>query len=112
MTTTSSLSDSKTLVIDQSTFRELVQQTIADFSPVDRPHGYRSDACLVLQKSAEAFLVEMFKRGKLNSDKWEREIVLPRDLITGLLEMNFDYDTLSKREKPKSLMTLFKKYKK
>ena len=103
---------SKTLVIDKSTFTQLLRQTIKDFSPVDSPHGFRSDACLVLQKSAEAFLVEMFKRGKLNSDKWERDNVLPRDLITGLLEMNFDYDTLRKREKPKSLMSLFEKYKK
>ena len=113
MTTTTAPTASKTLIINQSTFRHLIQETITDFSPVeDAPYGFRSDVPLVLQKSAEAFLVEMFKKGKLNSDKWDRDILLPRDLIIGLFEMNFDYITLSQREKPKSLMTLFKKYKK
>ena len=87
-------------------------QILNDVSPVEGRYGYKSDAALLLQRSAEAFLVEMFQQGKLNSDKWERNIVLPRDLIIGLWDMNFDYITLSNREKPKSLMTLFKKYKK
>ena len=110
MTTTTSTS--KTLIIDESTFRHLLKEAIKVFSPPDRPYGFRIDASRVLQEAAEDFLIEMFQRGKLNSGKWERDTVLPRDLIIGLWDMNFDYITLSNREKPKSLMTLFKKYKK
>ena len=112
-TTTSPVSSLKTLVIDQSTFRHLVRQTIKDFSPANKPHGLQSEAARVLQESAEAFLVEMFKKGQLNCGKWDnRDIVLPRDLISGLWDMDFDYLTLSKRGKPQNMLTLFEQCKK
>ncbi len=112
MTTTTVSAASKTLTIDQSSFRNLLQQVVKECSPEDNPYGFRSDTSIVLQQVTEDFLIEMFKKGKLNSCKWDRDIVLPRDLIIGLMDMNFDYITLSQREKPKSLMTLFNKIKK
>ena len=110
MTTTTS----KNLVIDESTFRHLFRQSLDAL--FQERYGFESDAALVLQKSVEAFLVEMFKQGQLNSAKWERNTVLPRDLIIALNNMKFDCVTLSKRvrvfKESESIMTLFKKYKK
>ena len=110
MTTTTS----KNLVIDESTFRHLFRQSLDEL--FQERYGFESDAALVLQKSVEAFLVEMFKQGQLNCAKWERNTVLPRDLILALNNMKFDCVTLSKRvqvfKESESIMTLFKKYKK
>ena len=106
MTTTTS----KNLVIDESTFRHLFRQSLKAMFR-DR-YGFKSDAALLLQESAEAFLVEMFKQGQLNCAKWERNTVLPRDLILALNNMKFDCVTLSKRvqvfKESESIMTLFK----
>ena len=101
----------KTL-LDNESFQRLFERTIKDVFP-DMKYGFHEDAALLLQQQTELFLIEMFRKGTLNSKKWERETLLPRDLIIGLWEMNFDYITLSKIERPKvSLMSLFKKYKK
>ena len=57
------------------------------------------------------FLINMFRNGVLNSKKWERDTLLPRDIIIVLWEMNFDYLHLSQIEKQKkTLMLLIKKY--
>ena len=101
----------KTL-LDNESFQRLFERTIKDVFP-DMKYGFHEDAALLLQEQTELFLIEMFRKGTLNSKKWERDTLLPRDLIIGLWEMNFDYITLSKIERPKvSLMSLFKKYKK
>ena len=101
----------KTL-LDNESFQRLFARTIKDVFP-DMKYGFHEDAALLLQQQTELFLMEMFRQGTLNSKKWERDTLLPRDLIIGLWEMNFDYITLSKIERPKvSLMTLFKKFKK
>ena len=98
----------KTL-LDNESFRRLFERTIKDVFP-DMKYGFQEDAALLLQQQTELFLIEMFRKGTLNSKKWERDTVFPRDLIIGLWEMNFDYITLSQIEKPKvSLMSLFKK---
>ena len=105
----------KTL-LDNESFRRLLTRVIKDVFPPDmNDYWFREDAALLLQQQTELFLIEMFRKGTLNSKKWERDTVLPRDLIIGLWEMNFDYLVLSQKQKQKSkvsLMSLFKKYKK
>ena len=104
--------------LNQASFRRLLERTIEDVFPEEDfgSYGFTADAALLLQQQTELFLVEMFNKGVLNSKQWERDTLLPRDIIIGLWKMNlnFDYLRLSQPqlEKPKSLMALLKKYKK
>ena len=102
---------SKSLVCDKVVFRDLLLQIVKDVCP-DQTHGFNQDAYLLLQQTAEKFLIEMFERGNDNSNRWERDTLLPRDIIIGCMELNFDYIQLSQREKPKSMMKLLSIYKK
>ena len=104
-------SSSKSLVIDQVVFRDLLLQIVKDVCP-DQHHGFQQEAFLLLQRVSERFLIEMFERGNANSHRWERETLLPRDIIIGLMDLNFDYTHLSQRPKRKSMMKLLSIYKK
>ena len=104
-------SSTKSLVFDQVSFRNLVIQIANDVFP-DQHYGFRKDSCLLLQQVTEKFVIEMFETVNSKSKRCGHDILLPKDIILGLLEMNFDYIRLSQREKPKSLMKLFNIYKK
>ena len=104
-------SSSKSLVIDQVSFRNLLLQIVKDVQP-DVTHCFKQDAFLLLQQVAESFLIEMFEKGKCNSDRWERETLLPRDIIIGLMDLKFDYIELSQRPKRQSMLKLLSIYKK